>query len=332
MRTDIWIIAEQEQGRLQSISFELLTRGLKLAEQRQARLNAVLFGHDIADAELQKLIDCGADRVLVMEAVELAAFDLETYAAALQNLIETETPEIIIAGATSSGRTLLPYVAMKVHTGLTADCTELEIEPSSGLLLQTRPAIGGNIMATIKCPHHLPQMATVRPKSSRPAPAQPNRGGEIVRVPPPILSSHIRRVGFTPLAEACGIQSADRLVVVGRGIKKAENIKMAQALATALGAELGATREVVDRGWLSYPHQIGLSGKTVTPKLYIGLGVSGAIQHLAGMQTATTIVAVNTDPEAQIFKVADWGIVGSLFDVVPTLLNTIKEGKAPWAK
>ena len=332
MTPDIWIIAEQRNGQLQSVSFELLTRGLALAGKRQARLSAVIFGSGIPDAELQKLIDCGADRVLAVDAPELADFDLESHAAALLGLIRSEKPEIIIAGATSSGRTLLPYAAMTAHAGLTADCTELDIEPETGLLLQTRPAIGGNIMATIKCPRHKPQMATVRPKSCRPAPPQPGRNGEIVRIHPELPVSRIRRTGFTPLADDCGIQDAERLVVVGRGIRKPENIKLARDLAAALGASLGATREVVDRGWLSYPHQVGLSGKTVTPKLYIGLGVSGAIQHLAGMQTAATIIAVNTDPEAQIFKVADFGIAGSLFDVVPALLREIQEGKTPWTK
>lgn len=329
---ELWILAEQRHGELQSVSFELLTRGLELAKQHQFRLNAVIFGSGLTDGVLQELIDRGADRVIAVDAPELAEFNLELYADNLLTLLRRETPEIVIAGATSSGRTLLPYVAMTLHAGLTADCTELSIEPSTGLLLQTRPAIGGNIMATIKCPRHRPQMATVRPKSCRPAPVQSGRNGEIVRFTPVISSCRVSRTGFRLSDDDCGIQNAETVVVVGRGIKKAENLHLVRELATALGAALGASREVVDRGWLSYPHQVGLSGKTVTPKLYIGLGVSGSIQHLAGMQTAATIVAVNTDPEAQIFHVADFGIVGSLFDVVPVLIRSIKEGKTPWQR
>jgi electron transfer flavoprotein alpha subunit len=250
----------------------------------------------------------------------------------MERLIAEYQPEIIIAGATSAGRTLMPYVAMKVHGGLTADCTGLDIEDGSGLLLQTRPAIGGNIMATIKCPDYRPQMATVRPKSTPQALPENGRRGEIIRLiaPPELLHSRIIRTGFVPDEEKFGLQDAETVVAVGRGIKKAENIYLARELADALGAALGASRDVVDRGWLSYPHQIGLSGKTVSPKLYIAVGISGSIQHLAGMQTAGRIVAINKDPDAQIFKVADFGIVGNLFDILPKLTAMIKKGERPW--
>lgn len=329
MTPGIWIIAEQLHGQLLDVSFELLTRAVVLARQRQAKLSAVVFSSGMSDTELQRLIDSGAHQVLAVEAAVLADFDLDNYAAALRGLIQHRAPEIILAAATSLGRTLMPYVAMTAHAGLTADCTELEIEPATGLLLQTRPAIGGNIMATIRCPVHRPQMATVRPKSC--CAASPGSGnGEVVRIHHEACISRIRRVGFKPVPDDDSIQNAEKLVVVGRGIKKPENIKLARDLANALGASLGATREVIDRGWMSYPHQVGLSGKTVTPKLYIGIGVSGAVQHLAGMQTAATIIAINNDPEAQIFKVADFGIAGNLFDVVPALTRKIAEGKCPW--
>ena len=329
---EIWILAEQRHGRVLDVSFELLARGRTLAEQRQARLGALLFSAGLPEAELRRLVAGGADRVLAVEAPEFAEFALEEQAAALLELIRAEQPEILLAGATSTGRTLLPYVAMTAHTGLTADCTGLDVEPGSGLLLQTRPAIGGNIMATITCPRHRPQMATVRPKSCRPAPPQPERPGEIVRLPVPVAPGRIRRTGFRPLTDDGGIQEAERLVVVGRGIRKPENLRLARELAGALGAALGGTRDVVDRGWLGYPHQVGLSGKTVTPKLYVGLDVSGAIQHLAGMQTAGTIVAINSDPEANLFKVADFGLIGDLFTVVPALIRELREGGVPWAK
>jgi electron transfer flavoprotein alpha subunit len=325
----VWILAEQAGGRIQRISHELLTRGRELADKRKADLSAVVLGNAIAEADLKELIDRGADRVIAMESAGLEHFLVEPYAACLLALITEHRPEIFIAGATSTGRTLMPYVAVRANAGLTADCTILDIEPETGNLLQTRPAIGGNILATIKTPRHRPQMATVRPRSTQPAPKHPGRRGEVVRLEAPqkLLSSRIRRVGFVPHEDVHSLQDADVIVTVGRGIKKGENIKHVAPLVAALDASLGATRDVVDRGWLSYPHQVGLSGKTVTPKLYVALGVSGSIQHLAGMQTAETIVAVNTDPEAQIFRVADFGIVGDLFEVVPVLMEKIRKAK-----
>ncbi len=325
----VWILAEQSSGRVQRISFELLTRGRDLADKRGTNLTALIFGHEISDGDLQEMIDCGADRVVAMEAPQLEHFLVEPYSACMLKVIEDYKPEIIIAGATSTGRTLMPYVAAKACAGLTADCTVLDIDKETGNLLQTRPAIGGNIMATIKTPTRRPQMATVRPRSTKPAPKQPGRTGEIERLSAPaeLLKSRVRRVDFVAGEDVHSIQDADVVVAVGRGIKKGDNIPVAQGLVDALDAALGASRDVVDRGWLSYPHQIGLSGKTVTPKLYVGIGVSGSIQHLAGMQTSETIIAVNNDPEAQIFRVADFGIVGDLFEVVPVLTKKIKNSK-----
>jgi len=325
----VWILAEQSEGRVLRISHELLSRGRELADKRNTELAAMIFGHQIAEDDLQELIDRGADRVVAMEAAALEHFLIEPYAACMRKLIEDYKPEIIIAGATSTGRTLMPYVAVRVDAGLTADCTVLDIEPETGNLLQTRPAIGGNILATIKTPAHRPQMATVRPRSTKPAVKQQGRQGKIERLQAPkkLLSSRIRRTDFVPSQDEHGIQDADVVVAVGRGIKKGENIPMMQALADAMDAALGATRDVVDRGWLSYPHQIGLSGKTVTPKLYLGIGASGSIQHLAGMQTSETIIAINNDPEAQLFRVADFGIVADLFNVVPVLTEKIKDAK-----
>jgi len=325
----VWILAEQSEGRVQRISHELLTRGRDLADKRKAELTAVIFGSDINADDLQELIDRGADAVIAMEAPPLEHFLPEPYAACMLKLIAERRPEIIIAGATTTGRTLMPYVATRANAGLTADCTVLDIDAETGGLLQTRPAIGGNIMATIKTPKHRPQMATVRPRSTKPAPRQQGRTGKIERLaaPPELLASRVRRVDFVPNPDEHALADADVVVVVGRGIKKGENVPIGQKLADALDAALGATRDVVDRGWLSYPHQIGLSGKTVTPKLYIGMGASGSIQHLAGMQTSENIVAINTDPEAQIFRVADIGIVGDLFEVVPVLTQRIKEIK-----
>jgi electron transfer flavoprotein alpha subunit len=325
----VWILAEQFNGRVQRISHELLTRGLDLAAKRGVALTAVIFGHDIDDGDLRELIDRGADAVIATEAPELANFLVEPYAACMIKLIKEHRPEIVIAGATSTGRTLMPYVAVKASAGLTADCTVLDIEPDTGNLLQTRPAIGGNILATIKTPNHRPQMATVRPRSTQPAPKQTGRNGKITRLaaPPELLGSRIARVDFVPNESEHGLQDADIVVSCGRGIKKGENLPLINDLAGSLDAAVGASRDVVDRGWLSYPHQVGLSGKTVSPKLYLAVGISGTIQHLAGMQTSETIVAINSDPDAQIFRVADFGIVGNLFEVVPVVTRKIRDAR-----
>lgn len=325
----VWILAEQADGKVEQISFELLTRARTLADKLNTSLTAMILGHEIEQQGLEKLIDCGADRVIAMQAPQLQHFLIEPYAGCMLHLLEEYKPEIIIAGATSTGRTLMPYVAIKAHAGLTADCTELDIEAETGNLLQTRPAIGGNIMATIKTPLHRPQMATVRPRSTRPASPQEGRTGEILRLTAPehLLGSRVQRVDFVADNEEHSLQDADSVVCVGRGIKKADNLPMIQDLAKALDAAVGATRDVIDRGWMSYPHQVGLSGKTITPKLYFGIGLSGSIQHLAGMQTADNIIAINNDPDAQIFRVSELGIVGNLFDVLPVLTEKIRKAK-----
>ncbi len=326
MHDGIWILAEQSKGKIQSVSYELLNRAVELAAKRKCAVAAVLFGANVPNEELQELIYHGADQVLYTEAPELANFLPEPYAACMLQLIQDYKPEIIIAGATSTGRTLMPYVAIKANAGLTADCTVLDIEEGTGNLLQTRPAIGGNILATIKTPEHRPQMATVRPHSTKPAPRQQERTGQIVRMQPPeqCLKSRVKHLEFIPNNTGHSLQDADYVVAVGRGIKKCENIQQAAELAELLDAALGASRDVVDRGWLDYPYQVGLSGKTINPTLYVALGISGAIQHLAGMQTSETIIAINSDPDAQIFSVADFGIVGDVFDILPRLCEKLR--------
>ena len=323
----VWILAEQNAGRVQRVSFELLTRGRALAEKLKRPLTAVIFGFSIREQDLQGLIDRGADEVLAVEAAQLEHFQVEPYARCMLGLISEHKPEIVIAAATSMGRTLMPYVAVKAHAGLTADCTELDIEKDTGNLLQTRPAIGGNILATIKTPEHRPQMATVRPHSTRAAQPQQGRKGVIRRIgaPQEALGSRTRRVDFVADSAEHSLQDAELVVTVGRGIKKGENISLIRALADSLNAAVGATRDVVDRGWLSYPHQVGLSGKTIMPKLYMGIGASGSIQHLAGMQTSESIIVINIDADAQIFRVAEIGIVGDLFEVVPVLTKKIRQ-------
>ena len=318
----VWTIAEARDGALRQVSFELLTRGRKLADKRDTTLSSVVLASGISDETVRELIKRGADRVYVVDDPALAHFTAETFSNVLVKLIDTYKPEIIIAAATTSGRTLMPHVSMRTHAGLTADCTDLDIEEGTGNLLQTRPAIGGNILATIKTPEFRPQMSTVRPRSTKPAPVDASRTGEIVRLPfdPALRDDRVRRIGFKANeGEEVDIQAADVVVSGGKGLKKAENFALIRELAEKLGGSIGASRDAVDRAWIGYPHQVGLSGKTVTPKLYVAAGISGAIQHLAGMKTAETIVAINSDPDAQIFRVADYGIVGDLFEILPLL-------------
>ena len=324
----VWTLAEAAGGSVLPVSYELLTRGRELADKRSAELSTVVLTDEIGDDALTELIQRGADNVLVIEAPELEHFLPEPHAACLAALIEKRRPEILIAAATTTGRTLMPYVAVKVTAGLTADCTGLDIEEETGNLLQTRPAIGGNIMATIKTPQARPQMATVRPRSTRAPQRDEGRTGKIIREPAPAeLASRVRRIDFVPAEDEHTLGEADIVVSAGRGIKKGESLPVVSELAEALDAALGASREVVDRGWLAYPHQVGLSGKTVSPRLYVACGISGAIQHLAGMQTAENIIAINSDPDAQIFRVADIGIIGDLFEVLPLLSTKIRQAK-----
>ena len=331
MPNGVWTFAEQKEGHLERLSFELLMRGRKLADKRGAELTSVLIGSDIDRGGIQELIERGADRVYLVEDTKLTYYVNDLYANVLAYLIKTYKPEIFLAGASTTGRTLMPYVAARIKTGLTADCTELDIEEDTGNLLQTRPAIGGNIMATIKTPDHRPQMATVRPKSTPIPPRTEGRDGEIVeiKVPPDLLKGHEERLGFRAIGdEGMNIEDADKIVSGGRGLKKGENFSMLYNLAHRLDAAVGASRDAVERGWAEYPQQVGLSGKTVVPKLYIALGISGSIQHLAGMKTSETIIAVNNDPDAQILNVADFGIVGDLFEVVPELISELDKRKS----
>ena len=325
----VWTIAEARKGQIKTVSYELLTRGCKLADKLKVKLASVLIGNKISPADAQELIRRGADRVYLVNHPELEDFIVENYSNVLEDLINTHQPEIIIAAATTAGRSLMPYVAVRVNAGLTADCTVLDIEEDTGNLLQTRPAIGGNILATIKTPEHRPQMATVRPKSTRPAPVDHQRTGEIVEIEinEELLDGRVTKIDFRAnTGEDVNTQDTDVVVAGGKGLKRKENFMLLRELAEHLDGVVGASRDAVDRDWISYPHQVGLSGKTVTPKLYIAVGVSGAIQHLAGMKTADTIIAINQDPDADIFKVADFGIVGDLFEVVALLNERLVKG------
>lgn len=332
----VWTIAEQHQGKLKDVSFELLARGRPLADAMETKLASLVIGYGVGDEALRELVERGADEVYIVSDPSLGEFICEPYSRILSRLITTYRPSVVLAAATTTGRTLLPYVAVRVHAGLTADCTELAIEPGTDNLLQTRPAIGGNIMATIRTPTHRPQMATVRPKSTRPLSRDPAREGKIIEVPvePPGAGDgdskdwagcgRVRFVGYGGEdGDFVNLEAAEVVVAGGRGLKRGENFGLLRRLADVLGGEVGASRDAVDRGWIGYPHQVGLSGKTVSSRLYVAAGISGSIQHLAGIKTCETIVSINSDPDAPIHTLADFAIVGDLFDVVPELVRRL---------
>ena len=324
----VWTMAETNDGKLRKVAFELLTRGRKLADKLDVDLTSFIIGNNVSKDEANRLIEAGADKVYLINDSRLENFIVENYSNVMVSLVEEYKPEIILGAATTQGRTVLPHVAIRVGAGLTADCTELDIEEETGNLLQTRPAIGGNILATIHTPKHRPQMATVRPKSTSPAEQVPGREGEIIELDfdPELFDGRVERVGFrTTEGEDVNIVDADTVVAGGKGLKKSDNFEMIWKMADILGGAVGASRDAVEMDWISYPHQVGLSGKTVTPHLYIAVGISGAIQHLAGMKTADHIIAINNDSDADIFKVADIGIVGNLFDLVPMINERLQE-------
>ena len=318
----VWVFCEYRRGELASVSSELLGIGRKLADQRQVELGAVLLGHGLGETA-SLLIGHGADMVYVVDDPALQEFREDCYARVTTFLIREYRPEIVLAGATAIGRSFIPGVATALNAGLTADCTKLEIRAGDGALLQTRPAFGGNIMATIVCESSRPQMATVRPKVMKALEFDASRKGEVVAVNPPadLLQSRVRFVeSVVGEASKVNIQDADILVSGGRGLETAKGFELLRQLADVLGAKVSASRAVVDAGWIPYPHQVGQTGKTVAPKLYIACGISGAIQHVAGMQSAEIIVAINRDANASIFNVADYGIVGDLYEIIPKLI------------
>jgi len=324
--SEILVVGEVRGGILHSATIELTAKARKLADILGAKVTTLLMYNHV-DRSVEDLSWWGADVVLCAVGEEFESFNQEIYTNIISYLIEQRKPQIVLAPATTSGRTYMPAVAAKIHTGLTADCTGLDIDKDTCLLLQTRPAIGGNIMATIQTPNHMPQIATVRPRTF-PVPKPDKRRKAQVKyltLPEELLKSSIEIVG-KEVQEGLDVNIQDLDVVVsgGKGLKKAENFKLLEELASVLGGGVGASRAAVDNKWISYPHQVGLSGKVVSPKVYFAIGISGSVQHLAGMQTADFIVAINKDPEAPIFRVADIAFCGDLFDIVPRLIEKIK--------
>jgi electron transfer flavoprotein alpha subunit len=321
----VWVFAETRRGQLKRVGYELLSKGRELADTLKTELCAVAIGHDIKDT--QSLIAQGADKVFLVDAPEMADNQEDYLTHSLLDLIKEHKPEVVLAGATALGRSFFPRVAAILNTGLTADCTGLDIDTEKRLLLQTRPTFGGNILATITCPAKRPQMSTVRPRVFKKADVDPKRQGQIIKVDfkKEAVTAKTRLLSFVEdLTEKIKLEDADIIVSGGRGLGKAENFALIKELAGCLNAAVGSSRAAVDEGWIPYSHQVGQTGKTVCPKLYIACGISGAIQHLAGMQTSDCIVAINDNPDAPIFQVAHYGIVGDLFQVVPLMIKKLK--------
>ena len=339
----VFIYAQQVDNEISSIAFELLGKGKELAADLGTDVTAVLLGSNVKGL-CDKLAEYGADKVIVVDDPELETYRTEPYAHALASVINEYKPEIMLVGATAIGRDLGPTVSARVATGLTADCTVLEIgdfplvavpgkedEQKHNQLLMTRPAFGGNTIATIACPDNRPQMATVRPGVMQKIDPIPGAKAEIIEYNPGFTPNN-RYVEIQEVVKAVGevknIMDAKILVSGGRGVGSAENFKLLEDLAEALGGMVSCSRAVVENGWLAQDYQVGQTGKTVRPNVYFAIGISGAIQHVAGMEESDLIIAITKDADAPIFDVADYGIVGDLNKIVPALTEAIKANAA----
>ena len=333
----VYIYAQQVDNKLSDIAFELVGKAKELAADLNTEVTAVLLGSNVK-ALATELGEYGADKVIVVDNPALETYRTEPYAQALVSVINEYKPEIMLVGATAIGRDLGPTVSARVKTGLTADCTKLEIgdfpinampgqEQKHNQLLMTRPAFGGNTIATIACPDNRPQMATVRPGVMQKLPKEAGRAAEVIEFNP-ALEENNRYVEIMDIVKAVGnvenIMDAKILVSGGRGVGSAENFKMLQDLADVLGGMVSCSRAVVENGWKPVDVQVGQTGKTVRPNLYFAIGISGAIQHVAGMEESDIIIAINKDEDAPIFDVADYGIVGDLNKIVPALTEALK--------
>lgn len=319
----VLVFGEQILGTLSPVVYELIGKGKELADKLGETLECVVIGNNMQN-QVDELANHAVDKIYLVDDPSLAQFRDDPYTEVLTQLVQDIRPSIFLIGATSIGRSLAPRVATKLGTGLTADCTGLDID-SDGNLLQTRPAFGGNVMATIICPNHRPQMATVRYKVMKRADPAPQYESQILLKP--LSSPLLDRTRVTKVSTETGemsIAEAEIIVSGGKGLGTPDGFKLLKELADALGGAIGASRLVVDEGWVPFRHQVGLSGRTVRPRLYIACGISGAVQHLAGMQTSDLIVAINKDPLAPIFKVADYGLVGDLYEIVPEIIRLLQ--------
>ena len=321
----VWVIGEQREGKINPVTIELIGEGRKLADQLGKELAVVIAGYEV-EKEVKELLHYSVDKVYYINDPLLKDFTTDGYAISIANLIERKKPEVVLVGATSIGRDIAPRIAGKVGTGLTADCTKLEIDSTDNKLLQTRPAFGGNLMATIVCPKNRPQMSTVRPGVMAKAVRNESETGILEVVTPELTEKMIRTrlVEILP-QEKKSVNLTDARIIVsgGRGLKRAEGFELIKELADKLGAEIGASRAAVDSGWIEHSHQVGQTGTTVRPELYIACGISGAIQHLAGMSDSKYIVAINKDAKAPIFSICDYGIVGDLHEIIPEMIESL---------
>ena len=329
MSKDVYVIAEQRDGKIQKVGLELIGEATKLAKDLGEQVVAVLLGSNITD-KAQELIQHGADKVVVVDDPMLEKYATEPYAKAITAVIKACEPEIVLYGATSIGRDLAPRVSARVHTGLTADCTKLAINEETKLLHMTRPAFGGNIMATIVCKNHRPQMATVRPGVMAALAKDATRTGEVVNfkvdfVPADMNVEILEEVKETK--KTVDITEAKVLVSGGRGIGSADFVPVLQEAADVLGGVVTGSRPVIEAGWLNKDRQVGQTGKTVRPDLYLACGISGAIQHVAGMESSEVVISINKDDNAAIFSVSDLGVVGDVKVILPKLVEALKKVK-----
>ena len=322
----VWVFAEQRHGKIVGSSLEMLGGGRRIADELDTALAAILLGHDVKNL-VKELIAYGADKVYAADSSLLSFYQSEAYSTTLTDLIKQYKPEILLFSATVIGRDLAPRVAAKVNTGLTADCVELDVNEKRQLL-QIVPAFGGNVMARVVCPKHKPQMATVRPGVMKSLERDESRHGEITKVNVNFRKEDMKikivKV-VTEKPKVLPIEGAEVVVAGGWGVGSAENWKLIEELAEVLGGAVGATRPAVDEKWALEDQMIGVGGKTVRPKLYIGAGISGALQHTVGIQDSKIIVAINKDPNAPIFKGADFGIIGDVRKTIPCLVNEIRK-------
>lgn len=329
---DLWVFIEtNEDGSSKNVGLELLSPGRELADKQGGQLIGVVIGNNV-EASVKAAAAHGADKIIVVEGKEFEHYSTDAYTYALCTLVEKYGPTSILIGATNNGRDLGPRVSCRLNTGLTADCTSLAIDEETGNVAWTRPAFGGNLMATIMCPDHRPQIGTVRPGVFKKSEANESRSAEIVKEDIHVAPEKIRTELLEVIKEAAGeivdLEGAEIIVSGGRGLGGPDGFKLLKELADLLGGVVGASRAAVDAGWIGHSHQVGQTGKTVGPKLYIACGISGAIQHIAGMSSSKTIIAINKDETAPIFNVADYGVVADIFEVLPVLIAEIKKLKA----
>ncbi|MEW9670983.1 electron transfer flavoprotein subunit alpha/FixB family protein [Ammoniphilus sp. 3BR4] len=325
----IWVYIEQNEGQIAGVSLELLGAGRRLADKRGVELAGILIGHQVKSLA-STIFEYGADKVYVIDNPILKDYRSETYRVGFASLVNKYKPEIVLYGATSNGKDLASAAATDLETGLTADTTLLDVDVETGLLEASRPAFGGNIMATILCKKHRPQMATVRSKVMKAIDPIKGRRGELIEEQIQMDEDQVRTKVLKivkDVGKKVKLDEAHIIIAGGKGLKDEKGFQLCHKLAEVLGASVGASRDAVEAGWIGHAHQVGQTGTTVTPKIYFAIGISGAVQHIVGMQNSEYIIAINSDPNAPIFGVATYGIVGDAFEIVPKLIEQFTKVK-----